>query len=238
VGPAPNAFALLIATIVGCVRSLDTAQSNAVTETEELKSLQNRALGSLGRNVLHFHRLEFRLKLLLLLSDYEGPPGKFAESLKTRFRKLRKSPLGALAEEWNANFSQPNVPPEFANPLPESYMAVRFFAETTPENAKAMKRQLRSLVAERNRLIHHDLATFDPTSAESRRKLIALLDEQNKRILPQIKALDQLHSATVAGLQALFASLVLNPAFMSFATPELPREGSPAPPERNPSLPG
>ena len=73
-----------------------------------------------------------------------------------------------------------------------------------------MKCQLRSLVAERNRLIHQDLATFDPTLAGSCRKLIPFLDEQNQRILSQIKALEQLHSAAVEGFQALFSSLSSN----------------------------
>ena len=178
-----------------------------MAELEEFKSLQRKALASLGRNVLHFHRLEFRFRLLLLVSDYEGPPRQFAEFLRKRSRKLHKSSLGSLAEEWNVNFSQSGAPTETEKTLPDSYMALRFRSDTTPEHAKAMKKELRSLVAERNRLIHQDLATFDPTSAESCSKLIAFLDEQNQRIVSQIKVLEQLQSAAVAGFQTLFDSL-------------------------------
>ena len=174
---------------------------------EEFKSLQRKALASLGRNVLHFHRLEFRLRLLLLVSDYEGPPTQFAQFLRKRARKLHKSSLGSLAEEWNVNFSQSGAHLTCENALPDSYMALRFRAETTPEHAKAMKRELRSLVRERNRLIHKDLTTFDPSSTESCRKLIVFLDEQNQRIVSQIKVLEQLQSATAAGFQTLFDSL-------------------------------
>jgi hypothetical protein len=178
-----------------------------VTDTEELKSLQSKALGSLGRNVLHFHRLELRLKLLLLLSDYEGPPGNCVAFLKKRAGILRKTTLGPLAKAWNAKVLPFGAPSRTGKTLPDSHMALRFRAETKPEHAKAMKRQLRSIVAERNRLIHQDLTTFDPNSGESCRKLIALLDKQNQRIIPQIKALEQLHSAAVAGFQTLLDSL-------------------------------
>jgi hypothetical protein len=174
---------------------------------EEFKSLQRKALASLGRNVLHFHRLEFRLRLLLLVSDCEGPPTQFAEFLRKRARKLHKSSLGSLAEQWNLNFSQSGAHPTSEKPLPDSYMALRFRAETTPEHAKAMKRELCSLVRERNRLIHKDLATFDPSSTESCPKLIVFLDEQNPRIVSQIKVLEQLQSAAAAGFQTLFDSL-------------------------------
>jgi hypothetical protein len=177
-----------------------------VTKTEELQSLQKNALACLGRNVLHFQRLEFRLRLLLTISDYEGPPRKFAEFLRARAGELRKSSLGSLAAEWNVNFPQSGKPSKTKKPLPNSHIALRFRAETSPEHARTMKRELRSLVAERNRLIHHDLATFDPNSAENCRKLIILLDQQNRRIISQIKMLEQMQSAAVAGFQALFDS--------------------------------
>ena len=39
---------------------------------------------------------------------------------------------------------------------------------------------------ERNSLIHHDLADIDVTSIEDYRSLIALLDEQNPRLIAEL----------------------------------------------------
>ena len=83
--------------------------------------------------------------------------------------------------------------------LPENVTApsfsVSFKIEMDPAVAKERKRNLSVLVSKRNRLIHSDLATFDPDSVESCATLSAFLDEQNDRILKQLDSLKFLSDA-------------------------------------------
>lgn len=60
--------------------------------------------------------------------------------------------------------------------------------QSAEDNAATVKRQrtLSALVTERNRLIHQDLSGFDHNSISSCRDLIAMLDEQNVRVLSQL----------------------------------------------------
>ena len=57
---------------------------------------------------------------------------------------------------------------------------------------KERKRALASVVAERNKLIHKWLGTFDPNSIQSCVELRNALDEQHVRIWPEFQMLKSL----------------------------------------------
>src|SRR3954454_20048969 len=61
--------------------------------------------------------------------------------------------------------------------------------ELDPALVIERKRALRSVVTKRNKLIHKWLATFDPDSLDSYKKLGAELDEQHARIWPEFETL-------------------------------------------------
>jgi hypothetical protein len=64
-----------------------------------------------------------------------------------------------------------------------------FRMELAPELVRERKKALRSVVAERNKLVHKWLASFDPNSPESCRSLCVDLDEQHTRIWPEFETL-------------------------------------------------
>ena len=54
------------------------------------------------------------------------------------------------------------------------------------------KQKILDVVAERNKLIHQDLANLDTSSTEDYRKLIIYLDEQNPQLLNHLAELAEI----------------------------------------------
>jgi hypothetical protein len=174
-----------------------------VSETQEVTPLQRKALGSLGRNVLHFHRLETQLKRLLLLCDLGAPLSQFVDHHKERAEEIRITTMGNLVNALHERLYGTTVASETQAAITEIYFRVQFQIDADPAYVAQQKQNLSNLVLERNNLIHHDLASFDPNSSESCERLIGHLDAQNERILVQHRTLQQLldtHSQIAAEL--------------------------------------
>lgn len=151
-------------------------------ESEEFKSIRRLALASLGRNVLHFHRLETELKRLKDLCEFQSPSGSTANEPGKR---TRPKSMGLVVSELHEHlYKKPNL----AGPS----VRLQFRVTAPPEYIAKQKAKLAALVNERNQLIHHDLSKFNPTSEQSCRRWITRLDKQNERILMEIKVARQL----------------------------------------------
>lgn len=174
-----------------CSRLAPASHSTAVIDNKEATPLQKKALASLGRNVLHFQRVETLLKQLVLLCDFSAPVSGFAARHAERKEELRTTTMGSLVNELHRQLYGSLPEPESEQALTEIVMRVGLKIEADPNYIARQKLQLSALVLERNCLIHQDLATFDPASAESCRHWITRLDEQNERILTQHQALRQ-----------------------------------------------
>ena len=194
-------------TTLTCARFPHAAQSSAVTETEEFKSLRRLALANLGRNVLHFQRLEARLKILVLFCGFEAPQEQFAAAHKERTQSIRKKTMGAVVSELHEQLYGRPADPEVTKAITAAHVSFQFRVDADPDYLDQQKKRLTDLVSERNELIHHDLASFDPTSAGSCRHWITRLDEQNERILSQLKAVEQLINTGKESFQILLASM-------------------------------
>jgi hypothetical protein len=162
----------------------------AVSEAGDFKSLRRLALASLGRNVLHFQRLEAQLKLLTLFCDFQSPLKDVAANHKLQLARMKT--LGGLVSELNTRLYGKPSDPKTTKEIAEAWLTVQFRVDADPKYIREQSRKLQDLVKERNRLIHHDLSDFDPSSAESCRRWITRLDEQNERIMERLKAVQQL----------------------------------------------
>ena len=154
-----------------------------MTETDEFKSLRRLALASLGRNVLHYQRVEAQLKRLLLVCDFAAPVRDFAARLANRATELRTKTLGNVANELHTRLYGTPAEPEVQESLTELFIRVGLRVDADPDYVAHQKKMLSDLVQERNSLIHHDLADFEPNSEESCRRWITRLDDQNDRIM-------------------------------------------------------
>jgi len=84
-----------------------------------------------------------------------------------------------------------------------------------PDFLNAQKQALSDIVAERNKLIHQDLALLDTSSIEGYYNLISLLDEQNPRLLAHLEELGWMLTSCIEGLKDL-QSFIKSPDFHQF----------------------
>jgi hypothetical protein len=161
-------------------------------ESEEFKSLRRRALASLGRNVLHFQRVETQLKRLVLICDFAAPGREFRTRLAERAEELRTTTMGNLAKELHARLFGTPAEPQVQESITELFIQIGLRIDADPDYVTRQKKVLNDLVLERNSLIHQDLNGFDANSEESCRHWIARLDKQNERIVALHKELQHL----------------------------------------------
>ncbi len=178
-----------------------------MTEAHEFKSLRRLALASLGRNVLHFQRLEAQLKLLALFCDFQSPLSQFADNHKKRAESIRMQTMGTVVSELHERLYGKPSDPETTKAIAEASLTFQFRVEADPDHVNRQKQKLSDLVAERNQLIHQDIGDFDPASAESCQHWIKRLDEQNERILTRLKEVQDLVNTCREGFQKTLAAM-------------------------------
>lgn len=153
-------------------------------ESTDIEVVRTEALRKLGRNILNFSKIEAGFKLLLSVSRIEGTTTTLRDNIKAKRSKLHKQTLGALVTEFNRTIFRDVEEPEPPKHLTKPWFSLSI--NVTPTNSEEWQQALRTLVEERNSLIHHDLADIDVTAIEDYRNLIAILDEQNPRLIAQL----------------------------------------------------
>ena len=161
-----------------------------MNESVDIEAVRAEALRKLGRNIVNFSKIEAAFKYLLSVSQLEGTEKTLSDQLRRNQTRLRKQTLGKLVQEFHKNIlgdtSQSEHKPDFSGTGISLSFKVTY---NNPDFLKEQKRKLASLVAERNKLIHQDLAFIDTSSVEDYHNLITLLDEQNSRLLAQLEEL-------------------------------------------------
>jgi hypothetical protein len=185
--------------------SLTLQSSVFVTETEEFKSLRRLALASLGRNVLHFQRVEAQLKRLVLVCDFMATRDDLAARHNERVAELRMTTMGNLVNELHKRLYGKPVEPDIQESITQIFVRVQFRVEADPDYVARQRKKLSDLVLERNNLVHQDLAEFDPSSEESCRRWIARLNEQDEQIVAQHRELQDLLDVHNEAAKKIFA---------------------------------
>lgn len=149
----------------------------------------DQALRKIGRNMVNFQKMEAMLKFLATQHAMSGSLEDLAKVIARAKKSIARQPMGRLAEAFiQSAYSnrQTTAEPQETQKISVSFS---FRVELTPELVRERKKALRSVVAERNKLVHKWLAFFDPNSAESCRSLGVDLDEQHTRIWPEFETL-------------------------------------------------
>lgn len=163
-----------------------------MNESVDIEAVKTEALRKLGRNVVNFSKIEAGFKYLLSVSQLEASEKTISEQLLRKRSTLRKQTLGKLVQEFNKNILDDVSESEPTTDSSRTGISWSLSLKVTydnPDFLKEHKRALSSIVAERNKLIHQDLAFLDISSVEDYRKLISLLDEQNPRLLAHLEEL-------------------------------------------------
>ena len=179
--------------------------------TPELQSELNETLRKIGRNVLHFQRMEAMLKLLISHSSIQGT----AKDLKANHEKavdaVSRQTMGNLVKNFFTSvYTERNCEEVTTSKVEDDKFSFYFKIEGDQACVEQQRAALDQLVQERNVLIHQMLSRLDQTSLESCRELGVLLDEQAERMRPEYENLRSLVMALQTTKKEAFEALAKN----------------------------
>ena len=170
----------LISPAAGATVSMTIDPSNIAVRDETLRKI--------GRNVVLFQELENILKFLASAQHPSLPLSEAKRTREMRAAAIQVKTLGQVAgqvvEELFVTSDTESSAPEV---ITEPWLAFSFRVDGDPADIEERRRTLKSLIEERNDLVHHVLSRWDPRDVESCRALSAELDEQRRSIIAEIE---------------------------------------------------
>lgn len=160
-----------------------------MADTIALADLREEVLRKIGRNIVNFQKMEAMLKFLQTQRAISGSISDLSRVAAKAKKATSKQPMGRLADAFirSAYSSEQTVAEQSS--VEEISVTFSLRIEADPALVAERKRALRSVVKERNKLVHKWLASFDPNSLESCEALRADLDEQHAKIWPEFDTL-------------------------------------------------
>ena len=148
-------------------------------------------LRKIGRNVLVLQRIEAMLKHLIPRSHIEGDINTIKSNQDKAINALSRQTMGNLVKRFIENICEERSSPR--EEIESSEMLSFSLKITLDDEVYVSKKEaLECVVAERNKLIHHMLSSFNQSSMESCAALQIELDEQYKLINSEYKFLKDL----------------------------------------------
>ena len=185
-------------------------------EPIDIEVVRTEALRKLGRNIVNFSKIEGILKYLLSVTQSEGLSTSTLNQLVDNYERFRKHTLGRLVGKLHNTVLVDDSQSEPQLDSSELGMSWSFKATySDPDFLTAQKQALSDIVAERNKLIHEDLALLDTSSIEDYYKLISFLDEQNPRLLAHLEELGWMLTSFIEGIKDL-QEFIKSPDFHQF----------------------
>jgi hypothetical protein len=182
----------------------------------DIEVVRTEALRKLGRNIVNFSKIEGILKYLLSVSQIEGLSASTRNQLVDNHERFRKRTLGQLVKELHNTVLVDDSQSEPQLDSSELGMSWSFKVSYSDSDfLNAQKQALSDIVAERNKLIHQDLALLDTSSIEDYYELISFLDEQNPRLLAHLKELGWMLTSCIEGIKDL-QEFIKSPDFHQF----------------------
>ena len=142
----------------------------------------------IGRNLMLFQRVEGLLKYILVFSNVAGNVSQLNDIKERRVNDIHKKSMGTLVNDHlNTESTCKKQTPDDIDSLIFS-----FELELSQSYYERKKDELKSLVNERNDLVHHSYLNYDLDSFESCQGISRQLDEQEKRIKEEINSLREI----------------------------------------------
>lgn len=168
----------------------------------DTQELLNKTLRKMGRNLLNYQIIEEIWKAQYTFSEMQTTVENGETIIKKR-ETARNTPMGWLSENHRkAIFTAPKETDVEENIECVSIKASFHFSEGG-ELSENRKKQVVELVRERNALVHSSIGKFDRKTGLGCAEFCALLDEQNSRIIEEIKFLNQISTTFKEATQVL-----------------------------------
>jgi hypothetical protein len=173
-----------------------------MTVDDELTALTNELFRRIGRNLLNFQKIEGMLKFLVANGQLQGPIKALTDLRNERANSVLRSTMGVLAGKFvNEILSDAGDVEDSLAGSTEAWFSFKLSFRTEMQESVELGDSLRSLVDERNDLVHHLDGRWDNKSIESTRNLVAQLDEQRERLIPIYNQLKGMVLAVAEGMK-------------------------------------
>lgn len=154
----------------------------------ELVDIRDEVLRRIGRNVVLFQELEGILKFLAVAQCSSAPVSKLQADHDKRVATVREHTLGQLTGRLlDKLYASAAAQSSVLDGIAEPWFTFTFQIESDADSIEASRRSLSALIKERNDLIHHLLACWNPHDVGSCQVMCADLDEQRSRIVLEIE---------------------------------------------------
>lgn len=154
-----------------------------VTEPEQaLIRARDEVLRKIGRNLVNFQKIEQLLKGLILSSRMSGHLSELEKYHQQKAEEIHSQPMGTLVKKFfDYIYSDGSESTSLDKEISEPYLSFSLSFSTDATYINNKKESLKSLVDERNHLVHHLLLKLDLLSIESCLDMGKFLDEQRER---------------------------------------------------------
>ncbi len=154
-----------------------------VTESEQaLIKARDEVLRKIGRNLVNFQKIEQLLKSVILSSRISGNASAHEKFHKQKSDEIHSQSMGKLVKKFIDHITLENSDSTTSDSqINEPYLSFSLSFTMDAAYIKSKKETLKSLVDERNHLVHHLLLGLDLLSIESCNEMGEFLDEQRER---------------------------------------------------------
>jgi len=175
---------------------------------QDLSAIRDEVLQKIGRNLVNFQKIELMLKHLIANGRVSGYMSELKQIQEKKLECVKKKTLGTLVGEFvETTFQSGDSSPEPTSELIEPHFSFSFSVGADADFYESKKRELKSLVDDRNDLIHHLLPRFNTESIDSCLEIRDYLDQQRERLIPEFEYLKSVVESLEEGRKATAAYL-------------------------------
>lgn len=147
----------------------------------DLEKLKEEVHQKTGRNLLFFQKIEFMLKYILLNCNISGYAKELTKKKEANYKKIQTQTMGHLVKQClEKNLTEHYEVPEAPDELDDLHISMTIAIGLDEAQSQKIKQGLKSVVDERNDLVHHLLSKFGSETDTVKRRLsiIQYLDKQ------------------------------------------------------------
>jgi hypothetical protein len=168
-----------------------------------LIKIRDEVFRKIGRNLLNFQKIELMLKHLITNGRMSGYISEFKANQEQRSAAVHKQTMGELVGQFVENTLLDNQESsQIPLDLKEPYFSFSFNVNANADFYNSKRQALKSLVDDRNDLIHHLLPRFNANSIENCLEIEQYLDQQRERLIPEYEHLKSLIESLKEGKKA------------------------------------
>lgn len=151
----------------------------------ELQSLTNELFRRVGRNLVNYQQLERMLKQLVAHGRIAGPAKELKDLQQALADSLHKLTMGQVAGRFTDDIlSDAGDIDDGPEIISEPWITIGVRLDPDDPFNSNLQEGLRTVVEERNHLVHHMLGQWDRNSVDSTNALMEQLDAQRERMIP------------------------------------------------------